>query len=278
MLDERDLAELRRRLAVHATGVEQRRQIDAIVMGVHLAGTDAFGPLRTMLVELQRSEDYHAAVQLIVKTCYGHGDPNPDLVVGIGTSPGRSAAPMEVLAAEVFVAIAGGDAEAARTMLHDDDPHHRTYRQCMVLGLLLRWLHAQADAGFPPYGPSEDDGRAASLLIGPVGEEDIAAVCELCGHSRAMHDILQGDCPPPSSRNPCCGASMDDEIQRPCAWGNCVELFCVCGVFTGGGWGPAGCPCGDNYAGWNRPHPDQRPKYPVPGGARNYRRYRARRG
>lgn len=97
-----------------------------------------------------------------------------------------------------------------------------------------------------------------------------------CTHTDELHDLFDGYCPPPAPANRCCGADPADDTERPCAWGACVEWFCVCGKFTGSAAGPVGCPCAASKA-WQRPHPEQRPKRSNPRAARYRQRLKHRR-
>lgn len=50
-----------------------------------------------------------------------------------------------------------------------------------------------------------------------------------------------------NSPRECCGRPYKDPPNEvPCSEGCCIELWCPCGVYTGGGWGPVGCPCQDD--------------------------------
>lgn len=81
--------------------------------------------------------------------------------------------------------------------------------------------------------------------------------------------------PLPDIFNPCCGASDDKDVKRPCAYGCCVEIYCGgCGVSTHGGWGPVRCPCEKGWSKhWNYP---ERKKLKTPNGGEYNRRRKAR--
>lgn len=101
-----------------------------------------------------------------------------------------------------------------------------------------------------------------------------------CGCSGWEHELfgeenLVNGCTPPPPPRKCCGTTdRDSDIARPCINGRCVELFCSCGVFDGGGWGPVGCGC-DNWP-YGHGTPGERHMIPVPNGHRYHRRMKAR--
>lgn len=122
----------------------------------------------------------------------------------------------------------------------------------------------------------------------PVGKYDripdderISWVCpDGCSEQLWAHELYDG-CPPSGPVfHSCCGADMDLDVAQLCAYRRCTEWFCGgCGRFTGSSAGPVGCPCSDgSRRAFLRRDPAQRPKRPIPGGARHHRRYRARQG